>query len=90
MTIEIHRPELEQRVREEIESGHFYDVDELLSKALDALSEKEANMTTGIATTESDKPLRLADALLSPPFLHSELYIPSRQKDYPQAVPALA
>ena len=46
------------------ESGHFYDGDELLSKALDALREKEANMTTGIATTESEKPLRLADALL--------------------------
>ena len=86
MTIEIHKPELEQRVREEIESGHFYDVDELLSNALDALREKEANMTTRIAPTESGKPLRLVDALMSPPFLHSELYIPARQKDYPQAV----
>ena len=86
MTIEIHKPELEQRVREKIESGHFYDLDELFSMALDALREKEANMTTGIAPTESEKPLRLVDALMSPPFLHSELYIPSRQKDYPRAV----
>jgi Arc/MetJ-type ribon-helix-helix transcriptional regulator len=41
MTIEIHQPELERRVREGIESGRFHDVDELLTKALDALHEKE-------------------------------------------------
>jgi uncharacterized protein (DUF433 family) len=39
MSIEIHRPELERRVRESIRSGRFRDVDELLSKALDALSD---------------------------------------------------
>jgi uncharacterized protein (DUF433 family) len=38
MSIEIHQPELERRVREGIESGRFHDVDELLTKALDALS----------------------------------------------------
>jgi Arc/MetJ-type ribon-helix-helix transcriptional regulator len=42
MNLEIHQPELERRVREGIESGRFYDVDDLLTKALDALSEKEA------------------------------------------------
>lgn len=42
MNIEIHEPELERRVREGIRSGRFHDVDELLTKALDALSEKEA------------------------------------------------
>ena len=42
MNIEIHKPELERRVREGIESGRFHDVDELLTRALDALSEKEA------------------------------------------------
>ena len=42
MNIEIHKPELEQRVREGIRSGRFHDVDELLTKALDALFEKEA------------------------------------------------
>jgi hypothetical protein len=41
MTIEIHRPELERRVREGLQSGRFRDVDELLTKALDALYEKE-------------------------------------------------
>ena len=42
MNIEIHKPELERRVLEGIQSGRFHDVDELLTKALDALSEKEA------------------------------------------------
>jgi len=39
--IEIHKPELERRVREQIQRGPFHDVDELLEKALDALQEKE-------------------------------------------------
>ena len=38
MNLEIHKPELERRVREGIQSGRFHDVDELLTKALDALS----------------------------------------------------
>jgi uncharacterized protein (DUF433 family) len=38
MSIEIQRPELERRVREGIQSGRFQNVDELLTKALDALS----------------------------------------------------
>ena len=38
MSIEIQKPELERRVREGIQSGRFQDVDELLTKALDALS----------------------------------------------------
>jgi Arc/MetJ-type ribon-helix-helix transcriptional regulator len=41
MHIEIHTPELEQRVRTQIQSGQFHDVDELLTKALDALEEKK-------------------------------------------------
>ena len=39
MSLEIQKPELERRVREGIESGRFQDVDDLLTKALDALSE---------------------------------------------------
>jgi len=38
MSIEIQKPELERRVREGIQSGRFQDVDDLLTKALDALS----------------------------------------------------
>jgi Arc/MetJ-type ribon-helix-helix transcriptional regulator len=41
MNIEIRKPELERRMREGIQSGRFHDVDEFLSRALDALSEKE-------------------------------------------------
>ncbi len=41
MNLEIHTPELQQRVQMQIQSGHFHDVEELLSKALDALEEKE-------------------------------------------------
>jgi len=39
MSIEIHKPDLERRVREGIQSGRFQDADELLTKALDALAE---------------------------------------------------
>src|SRR5262249_36158702 len=38
MSIEIQKPELERRVREGVASGQFQDVDELLTRALDALS----------------------------------------------------
>ena len=49
MSIEIHKPELEQRVRERIQRGPFHNLDDLLEKALDALEEKE---------TASASPLR--------------------------------
>ena len=42
MHLEIHKPELEQRVRLQIQSGQFHDVDELLTKALDALEQATA------------------------------------------------
>jgi uncharacterized protein (DUF433 family) len=42
MSIEIREPELERLVREGIQSGRFHDIDELLSKALDALSESSS------------------------------------------------
>ena len=37
MNLEIHKPELVQRVNARIQTGHFHDADELLEKALDAL-----------------------------------------------------
>jgi len=42
MTIEITRPETEARIRRYLQSGQFHDLDELLSKALDALPEPAA------------------------------------------------
>ena len=40
MNLEIHKPELVQRVNAHIPTGHFHDADELLEKALDALDER--------------------------------------------------
>ena len=39
MNLEIHKPELLQRVNAQLQSRHFHDVDELIEKALDALDE---------------------------------------------------
>jgi len=39
--IEIHKRELEQRVRDQIQRGQFHHVDELLERALDAFQEKQ-------------------------------------------------
>lgn len=41
MNLEIRTPALEERVRAQIQSEHFQNTDELLTKALDALEEKE-------------------------------------------------
>jgi uncharacterized protein (DUF433 family) len=43
MNIEILKPELERRVREGIQGGRFQNVDELLTKALDALSDSSGS-----------------------------------------------
>jgi Arc/MetJ-type ribon-helix-helix transcriptional regulator len=42
MNLEIHNPELVQRLNAQIQSGHFHDADELIEKALDALEGKAA------------------------------------------------
>jgi len=42
MNLEIHKPELVQRVNAHFQTGHFRDADELLEKALDALEGKAA------------------------------------------------
>ena len=40
MNLEIHKPELVQRVNAHIQNGRFHDADEVLGKALDALDER--------------------------------------------------
>lgn len=40
MNLEIHNPELVQRVNAHIQTGQFHDAEEVLEKALDALEEK--------------------------------------------------
>jgi Arc/MetJ-type ribon-helix-helix transcriptional regulator len=79
MTIEIHTPELERLMQEEIQRGHFEDVDDLLTQALRALRER--------AVGESlDRPRkRLIDVLTAAPFAGSELNI-QRSKDYARPV----
>jgi hypothetical protein len=46
MNLEIHKPELVQRVNAQIQSRHLPGVDELLEQALDALDEKFPTPTT--------------------------------------------
>lgn len=73
MTIEIQRPELEQFIRDEIEEGRFESVDELLTKALEALREKHA----GAQPQPTKK--NLARFLLESPFAKSDLDLERRQ-----------
>jgi Arc/MetJ-type ribon-helix-helix transcriptional regulator len=49
MNLEIHNPELVQRVNAQIQSGHFHDADDLLEKALDALEGKTPPPTASSA-----------------------------------------
>jgi Arc/MetJ-type ribon-helix-helix transcriptional regulator len=76
MTIEIHTPELEQRVQTGIRSGRFSNVDELLTKALDALDEQDL-------PTKPRK--RLIEVLSDPAFAGSELEIEPR-RDFPRQI----
>jgi hypothetical protein len=46
MTLEITRPETEARIQRYLQSGRFHDLDELLTKALDALPEPAAPLNT--------------------------------------------
>jgi hypothetical protein len=50
MNLEIHKPELVQRVNAHIQTGHFHDTDELLEKALDALDEQSTTAAPPTAT----------------------------------------
>jgi hypothetical protein len=83
MIIEIRRPDLEKLVREEIRSGHFDSVDDLLAQALQALREKSADRPATSAKRYSRK--NLAQFLLESPFAGSDLNL-ERQQDYGRAV----
>ncbi len=79
MTIEIRKPEFERLVQEEILSGHFQSVDELLAEAIHALREKHARIP-------SRSPRKnLAQFLLESPFAGSDLDL-ERRKDYGRPV----
>lgn len=49
MNLEIHKPELVQRVQAQIQSGNFHDADELIEKALDALEGKTPSRKSSAA-----------------------------------------
>lgn len=46
MNLELHRPEVMQRVNAHIQTGQFHDADELIEKALDALDAREGGAAT--------------------------------------------
>jgi hypothetical protein len=63
MNLEIHKPELAQRVQAQIESGHFHDTDELIEKALDALDQQ----ATGAVVLAALQARPYPDVDLTPP-----------------------
>jgi hypothetical protein len=70
MTLEIHRPELAQRVHAHIQSGHFHDADELIARALDALDEQTiapAETATGAVLLAALDARPYPDIDLTPP-----------------------
>lgn len=76
MNLEIHKPELVQRVRNRIQSGQFHDVDELLTKALDALEEKKSPQIT---TEGDDSGAALLAVLQNSPYPEIDL-APARDR----------
>jgi hypothetical protein len=79
VTVEL-KPETEQLVQEEIQSGHVHSVDELIVYGVQAVREK-----LRIELSEPKPRKRLYDLLTQPPFAGSELVI-ERQKDYPRPI----
>jgi len=67
MNLEIHNPELAQRVRAQIQSGHFHDTDELIEKALDALDIQVAAAATGAVVLAALQASPYRDIDLTPP-----------------------
>ena len=55
MNLEIHKPELVQRVNAQIQNGHFHDADEVIEKALDALEERGTAPSRGQAAKSDDR-----------------------------------
>jgi Arc/MetJ-type ribon-helix-helix transcriptional regulator len=50
MNLEIHKPELVQRMNAHIQNGRFPDADEVLERALDALDEQATAAASPTAT----------------------------------------
>ena len=77
MNLEIHKPDLVQRVNAHIQTGHFHDADDLLEKALDALDEK--SLAPSVTLYGS-----LHEFLMNSPLRRANLDL-ERVGDYPRA-----
>ena len=72
MNLEIHKPELAQRVQAQLQSGHFHDADELIEKALDALDVQTAATSptaTGAVVLAALQASPYRDIDLTPPHI---------------------
>jgi hypothetical protein len=79
MNLEIHNPELVQRVNAQLQSRHFHDIDELLEKALDALDEK-SSVSPPVKPQGS-----LHDFFMNSPLRGANLDL-ERVRDYPRGI----
>jgi Arc/MetJ-type ribon-helix-helix transcriptional regulator len=77
MNLEIHKPELVQRLNAHIRTGRFHDADELLEKALHALDEKSSQLVTPQGS--------LHEFLMNSPLRGANLDL-ERVRDRPRAV----
>ncbi|HEY3826756.1 MAG TPA: hypothetical protein VGL82_19490 [Bryobacteraceae bacterium] len=77
MTIEVHKPELEELIRQRMKSGAFRDIEDVLIEALKSARAESAR--------SSNRRRNLADILSEPPFAGSNLDL-ERQKDYPRSL----
>jgi hypothetical protein len=83
MTIEIHELELENLMQEEIGSGRFQSIDDLLTQALYALRERAK---IGSGSSPQLKPKKnFAQFLMESPLRGSGLKL-ERQKDQPRPI----
>jgi len=82
MTVEL-KPETERLVREEIRSGLFHSIDEVIVQAVYALREKSS--LAQIADSGARPRKKLYDLLRQAPFAGSKLNL-ERQKDFPRPI----
>jgi Arc/MetJ-type ribon-helix-helix transcriptional regulator len=82
MTVEL-KPETERLVQEEIRSGHFHSVDELIVQGVNAWREK--HQVEPSASTVRTPKKNFAQFLMESPLPGSGLKL-ERQKDYPRPI----
>jgi Arc/MetJ-type ribon-helix-helix transcriptional regulator len=82
MTVQL-KPETERLVREEIQSGHFQSVDDLITRAIQVMRNIETRGELAVPSIVTRK--RLVEVLTEAPFACSDLNL-KRQKDYPRPV----